>query len=126
MEKTRAQQTGQSLTKENCHNSRTSDDIDMKLGPVTYIDKKNKSTAKNIWQDVMSANCDVIAIFLIYGLFGAIQKQDTRRIRIVFKFKLLLTVTFYLTKTGNRTKKSLTQLSHSTALCKGTIFAKKC
>ena len=29
---------GQSLIKENCHNSRTSDDIDMKLGPVTKSD----------------------------------------------------------------------------------------
>ena len=28
--------------KRNCHNSRTSDDIDMKLGPVTKPDKRNK------------------------------------------------------------------------------------
>ena len=35
--------SGQSLTKESCHSSRTSDDIDMKLGPVTKIDKKNKN-----------------------------------------------------------------------------------
>ena len=33
--------SGQSLTKENCHNSRTSDDIDMKLGPVTKLGKRN-------------------------------------------------------------------------------------
>ena len=26
--------SGKSFIKENCHNSRTSDDIDMKLGPV--------------------------------------------------------------------------------------------
>ena len=31
--------SGQSLIKENCHNSRKSDDIDMKLGPVTKLDK---------------------------------------------------------------------------------------
>ena len=31
--------SGQSLIKENCHNSRTSDDIDMKLRPVTKLDK---------------------------------------------------------------------------------------
>ena len=31
--------SGQSLIKVNCHNSRTSDDIDMKLGPVTKLDK---------------------------------------------------------------------------------------
>ena len=36
--------SGQSLTKGNCHNSRTSDDIDMKLNPVTKLDKRNKAT----------------------------------------------------------------------------------
>ena len=41
----------QSLIKENCHNSRTSDAIDMKLGPVTKLDKGNKTTSKikNWW-----------------------------------------------------------------------------
>ena len=29
--------SGQSLVKENCHNSRTGDDIDMKFGPVTKL-----------------------------------------------------------------------------------------
>ena len=32
--------------KENCHNSRTSDNIDMKLGPVTKLGKRNKTTVK--------------------------------------------------------------------------------
>ena len=44
----------QSLIKENCHNFRTSDDIDMKLGPVTKLDKGNKTTSKKIDVDVMS------------------------------------------------------------------------
>ena len=35
---------GQSLIKENCQNSRSSDDIDMKLEPVTRIDKRNKKS----------------------------------------------------------------------------------
>ena len=38
----------QSLIKENYHNSRTSDDTDMKLGAVTKIDKRNKTTSKNL------------------------------------------------------------------------------
>ena len=42
--------------KENCHNSRTSDDIDMKLGPVTKIDNTNKTTSKIIDVDAMSEN----------------------------------------------------------------------
>ena len=33
--------SGQSLIKENCHNSRTSDDIDKKLGRVTKVDQEN-------------------------------------------------------------------------------------
>ena len=38
----------QSLIKDHCHNSRISDDIDMKLGAVTKIDKKNKATSKKL------------------------------------------------------------------------------
>ena len=40
--------SGQSLIKGNCHNSRTRDDIDMKLGPVTKLDKRKKTTSKNL------------------------------------------------------------------------------
>ena len=36
----------QSLINRNCHNSRTSDNIDMKLEPVTKLDKRNKSFEK--------------------------------------------------------------------------------
>ena len=39
--------SGQFFIKENCLNSRTSDDIDMKLGPVTKFDKRNKPTSCN-------------------------------------------------------------------------------
>ena len=55
--------SGQSLIKKNCHNSRTSDHIGMKLGPVTKIDKRNKIISKKIVVDVMLENCDVIVIF---------------------------------------------------------------
>ena len=36
--------------KVNCHNSRTTDDIDMKLGPVTKNAKGNKPASKKIGQ----------------------------------------------------------------------------
>ena len=36
--------SGQSLIKENCHNSRTSSNIDMKYGPITKRDKRNKAS----------------------------------------------------------------------------------
>ena len=39
----------QSLIKRNSHNSRTSDDIDMKLGPVTKLDKRKKKHQK-VWE----------------------------------------------------------------------------
>ena len=52
----------------------------MKLGLVTKHDKRNKITSKKFDSDVMSENCDVIAIFPIYGQFGAIWKPDSGRI----------------------------------------------
>ena len=59
--------SGQSLIKENCHNSKLSDDMEIKLGPVTEINMRNKTTSKKFEDDVMSANCDAIVIFPIYG-----------------------------------------------------------
>ena len=47
----------------------------MKLGPVTKLDKRHKSQ-KKIDEDVMSENCDVIAIFQIFGQFGAVRRPD--------------------------------------------------
>ena len=40
--------SGESLLKENWHNSRTSDDVDMKLDPVTKLDKGNKKREKSL------------------------------------------------------------------------------
>ena len=90
----------------------------MKLGPVTKLDKRNKTKAKKFDDDLISANCDVIVIFLIYGQFGAIQKPDSRR--IFCKTLSSLTVNW----------KQKTELKHLTQLPdyrlgKGTVFAKK-
>ena len=52
----------------------------MKVGPVTKLDKRNKTTSKKIDNDIMSKNCDVIIIFPIYGQFEAIRKPDSRRV----------------------------------------------
>ena len=52
----------------------------MKFGPVTKLDKKNKTTSKKIDDEVMSANWDVIVIFPIHGQFGAFRKPDSGRI----------------------------------------------
>ena len=40
--------SGQSFIKGICHNSRTSDDIDMKLGPVTNLTRKTKQRQKSL------------------------------------------------------------------------------
>ena len=58
----------------------------------------------------MSENCDVIAIFPIYGQFGAIWKPDSGR--IVCKTYIFINSNLLSYKTENRTKKSLTQLSY--------------
>ena len=44
--------SGQSLVKENWHNSRTSGDIDIKLGPVTKLHTGIKKTLKKIDDDI--------------------------------------------------------------------------
>ena len=63
-----------------CQNSININHIDMKLGPVTKLDKKNKTMSTNFKNDIMSASCDVIVIFPIYGQFGATRKPDSERI----------------------------------------------
>ena len=47
----------------------------MKLGPVTKINKRNKS--KIFDNDVMPKNSDVIVVFPIYSQLGAIRKPDS-------------------------------------------------
>ena len=68
--------------------------------------------SKKIDDYAMSTSCDVIVILLIYNQFGAIWKPDSGSIACNVKLTFSLIVTFYLTKTENRTKKSQTQLSH--------------
>ena len=64
----------------NCHNSRTSDDIEMKLWPVNKINKKKKPESKTFEYNIIPENCDIIVIFPIYDQFGATHKPDSVRI----------------------------------------------
>ena len=57
-------------------NSRTSHDIDMKLGPVPKLDKRNKAS-KKFDDEVMSENCDIIVIFQIFCQFGVVWRPDS-------------------------------------------------
>ena len=94
----------ESLIKENCHNSRTSDDIDLNLGPVTELNKRNSV------KKFAMTSCQKIVASLSLSEFLANLEQsggrilDTEFAKVVFS----VIVTFCLTKTGNRTKKSLT------------------
>ena len=114
--------SGQSLIKENFPNSRTSDDIDIKFGPVTKIDKRNKTASKKIDVAVMSKNYDVINIFRIFGQLGAIRRPDSRHRDC--KSYIFSNRNLFFTKTANRTKKSLTQF-RTIALSKGIFLDKK-
>ena len=49
----------------------------MKLEPLTKNDMKNKTTSRKFDGDAMSENCDVTAIFPIYGQFRAISKPNS-------------------------------------------------
>ena len=81
----------------------------MKIGPINKLYKRNTATSRTINEDFMLTNFYVVVIFQ----FKANLEQSESRIQEVRSLILLfsLTVTFYITKTDNRTKTSLTQLS---------------
>ena len=62
--------SGQSFVKRNCCNSRTSDNIDMKLEPVTKLDKKNNNKKKLIMM-----SCQKIITLLLFFQFTANLEQ---------------------------------------------------
>ena len=79
----------------------------MKYEPPTKLDKTNKTKSKKIDDDVISENYDVIVIFRIFGQFGGSPEAHSGH-----KSSLFSNSNLFFTKTENRTKKSLTQLSH--------------
>ena len=102
--------SGQFLIKENCYNSRTRDDIDMKIEPVTKLDKRNKTKLQNL----AMTPCREIVTLLPFFRFLANSEQSGGWIADTESAKVTFSVigTFCLTKSENRTKKSLTQVSH--------------
>ena len=98
------------LENKNWYNSRTSDDIDMKLGPITRIDKRNKTTLKKI---TMTSYREIVTSLSFFGFLAHLEQSGdqipgTESAKVMFS----AIVTFRLTKTENRTKKTLTQLWH--------------
>ena len=70
------QNSAEFLITENCQNSRTSDDIDMKLGPVTKLDKRNKTASKQLTM----TSCQKIVTSLLFFRFMANLEQSGSRI----------------------------------------------
>ena len=92
------------------HNSRTSDDIGMKLGPVPKLDKRNRTTQKKL---TMMSCRNIVTSLPFFRFFANLEQSggqipDTESAKAMF----LVMVIFCLTETENRTKKSPTQLSH--------------
>ena len=60
--------------------------MEINIGLVIKFDKRSKTTSKKkkkkkkIDDDVMSQNCDIIAIFPIYGQLATIWKPNSGRI----------------------------------------------
>ena len=94
-----------SLTNRKCHNSRTSNDIDVKLGPVTKIDKRNTATSKYL---TMNLCRQVMRPSSFFCFMINLEQYRTRILEtwyIIFTFSLI--EIFYQTKGENKTKKSL-------------------
>ena len=103
--------SGQSFIKENCHNSRTIDDTDMKLGPINKLEKGNKTKSRNL----AMTSCQRTVTSLSFFWLMANLEQSGSRFPDAYSVKLILSliVVFYLTHS-----------SHVIALGNGTIFAK--
>ena len=82
----------------------------MKLGPVTKLDKKNKKRQKQLTMTI----CQKIVTSLPFFKYAVNLEQSESRIPETESMKLIfsLILNFYFAKTENRSKKSLTQLSH--------------
>ena len=96
-----------SYTETSYRNSRTSNDSHMRLGPVTKIDKSNTTTLKILTVTF----CQQIMMSLPFFQFMASVEQCGCQILDTWFPKFSLITTFYQTKTENKTKNSLTQLS---------------
>ena len=110
---------GQSLVNKNCCNSRTSNDIDVKLGPVTKLDKRNNATSKNLmmmscWQ--MLTNFCLMTNLEQSGSWI----PDARSVKFTFS----LIVTFILQKLEIDLN-NFYHSSHTIAFSKDAVFFQK-
>ena len=78
----------------------------MKLGSVAKLDKRNTAASTKIDDGVMSANYDIFVFFQLMAILQPSRNRIPNTWSIKYTFSL--TITFYLTKPENRTKKFLT------------------
>ena len=82
----------------------------MKLGPVTKLEKKNTVISKKSDDSVISEFMTSLSLF---GFIANLKQFRSRRPDVLsVSLTFSLTVTFCLTKSEDRTKESLTQLSN--------------
>ena len=86
--------TGQSLINENCHNNRTSNDVDIKLVSISKLDNRNTERQKKD-NDVTSANWDVIVFFLFMANFEQSRSWITATWSIKLTFSILVDLSCY-------------------------------
>ena len=67
--------SGQSLIKENCRNSRTSDDFDMKLEPVAKLHKRKKTTSKNF---TMTSCRKIVTLLSLFQFMDNLEQSRSR------------------------------------------------
>ena len=83
----------------------------MKLAPVTNLHKRNTA---NVKEKLTMTSCQQIVTSFSFFRFMVNLEQSASRIPEVWSVKLIfsLIAIFYLTKTENKTKKYLTQISY--------------
>ena len=99
----------QILINKNYHNYRTSNDIDMKLGRVIKLYKRNTTTVTKFDDDVVSSNYNIIVNIPIMADLEQFRSRILDVWSIILKFAKIM---FYLIKSDNRNKKSLTELPY--------------
>ena len=76
----------------------------MKPGPVSKVDKRNKTTSKDL---EMTSCLEIVTSFSFLQFMANLEESgsqipEAQSVQLIFS----LIVTFYLTETENRTKKS--------------------
>ena len=69
--------SGQSLTNANCHHSGTSNDIDMKLGPVTKLDKNNVTARQTSENLTMKSYRQIMTTLSFFRFMANMKKSES-------------------------------------------------